>query len=702
MVDSVIGEGLPEVLVEACASQQAVLVAGSGVDASSGGKTWSDYAHHLIAEGRRAAPARDWDGLLEHLQQRRNAAVSEALHTWLSRDRLEAAAWSQLPDTGGDSPLVRALRAIPFAAALSLTWSDLVFEAFAEREPVSVSRTRYQSLASLLQDDEFGVLSIWGRLGERNAIFSPAELRSVLYENPTLRRVAASLFASRSWVFVGASVASVAETLDTLVPAGISARAHFALVVDDESAEQHELDRLAQHFGLKVLFFENSDAVAAATAQLARAVKGHATAGADRSQLLRRVQLDNIGPFSSVEFECHSGCTVLLGDNGSGKSSVLKAIALALCGDSDLADDLAEQLLSAEADEGRIRIELGNDTLETRLVRIEGRVRVSASGMSPVQSGTVLAMAFPPVRGVSVGDPAKVGRHVPRGPRVEDLAPILQGPVDHRIDDLKQWVVDTAVTDEGDELISQLFDLIRSTTPGHEYVFEEVAANQQVILRTPSGRLPFEGLSQGLTSTLGWVGSLARRINDVSALNAKTGRRVIVLVDEVDAHLHPDWQRNILGLVRIVFPSVQLVVTTHSPLVVGSLVEGSVYSVGGADGPLTIELLDIDFEGWRADQILTSEAFKLVSTRSPFVSEKLSRLRELKALTTRSEAHQEEIRRLDAELKTLLPSPLESPDDRAFDGVIGAAVESEIEKRPEAERAQLLERLKAIVNSESD
>ena len=86
-------------------------------------------------------------------------------------------------------------------------------------------------------------------------------------------------------------------------------------------------------------------------------------------------------------------------------------------------------------------------------------------------------------------------------------------------------------------------------------------------------RQPFRELSDGYRNTLSLVGDIAFRM---AALNPQMLGEVtaktpgIVLIDEIDQHLHPYWQKNILICLTRIFPKVQFIVTTHSPNVISS------------------------------------------------------------------------------------------------------------------------------------
>jgi len=84
-------------------------------------------------------------------------------------------------------------------------------------------------------------------------------------------------------------------------------------------------------------------------------------------------------------------------------------------------------------------------------------------------------------------------------------------------------------------------------------------------------------LSDGERSVLALVGDLARRLSilNPSQQNPNLGKGV-VLIDEIDLHLHPGWQRSVVAKLEKTFPNCQLVLTTHSPQLVGELLAESV------------------------------------------------------------------------------------------------------------------------------
>jgi predicted ATP-binding protein involved in virulence len=146
---------------------------------------------------------------------------------------------------------------------------------------------------------------------------------------------------------------------------------------------------------------------------------------------------------------------------------------------------------------------------------------------------------------------------------------------------------------------------------------------------------------------IGWVGTLLQRMYEIYPDSENPQKEAaLVLVDEIDAHLHPAWQRALVGLVNKHFSNVQIIATTHSPLVIVGLEPSSVLVARRAPGESEIEIArasdEIDFEGMRADQLLTSPLFGLTTTRGEREQQQIQRYSELLGLK-RSDKEQREL-----------------------------------------------------------
>ena len=139
----------------------------------------------------------------------------------------------------------------------------------------------------------------------------------------------------------------------------------------------------------------------------------------------------------------------------------------------------------------------------------------------------------------------------------------------------------------------------------------------RVMFKVPSGEVPLGALSLGYQTMIAWATDLAFKLfqdNKGSASSLKAP--AVVLVDEIDLHLHPSWQRKLKGYLTKHFPNVQFICTAHSPLMAQEFEDENLVVVKMVDGEAHIENGPESIKGWRVDQILLSELYGLEETRS--------------------------------------------------------------------------------------
>ena len=189
---------------------------------------------------------------------------------------------------------------------------------------------------------------------------------------------------------------------------------------------------------------------------------------------------------------------------------------------------------------------------------------------------------------------------------------------------------------------------------------------------TPYGDVPLSGLSLGYQTTLAWVLDLAIRLNErYPESENPLAEPAIVLVDEIDLHLHPRWQRQIVADLTQHFPKTQFIVTAHSPLMVQSAANANLVVLQEEGGQVKIENQPHFIEGWRADQILTSDLFGIHS-RSPRIEKLINERYDLPDKTERTPEEEQRLRELDEELDNLPTGSHE--DNEAMEIIRKAAV----------------------------
>lgn len=155
---------------------------------------------------------------------------------------------------------------------------------------------------------------------------------------------------------------------------------------------------------------------------------------------------------------------------------------------------------------------------------------------------------------------------------------------------------------------------------------------QRVYFTAPgASRVDLLDLSDGYRSFLALVMDLLRQIAEAFGSVADRVKvkadgdelevlaEGVVLIDEIDLHLHPTWQREIGPRLRRVFPQLQFVVTSHSPFIAQAATDGGLFVVRAAsrDAPVQVIQPPSQVSGWTVEQILLSPLFGLTDTRDP-------------------------------------------------------------------------------------
>lgn len=179
-----------------------------------------------------------------------------------------------------------------------------------------------------------------------------------------------------------------------------------------------------------------------------------------------------------------------------------------------------------------------------------------------------------------------------------------------------------------------------------------------VYVRTSDGEVRLRQLSFGYQTMMAWVVDIGWRL---FARYPESGNPLhepaIVLIDEIDLHLHPRWQRQIRERLTLHFPNVQFIATAHSPLMAQAYLDANLAVVMRQDDHSVIENDPAVLANWRVDQIVTSDLFGLHTAWPPEVD---ALFEEQRVLLAKNERTPSDIARL-AEIKAAM---LKLPTER--------------------------------------
>jgi predicted ATP-binding protein involved in virulence len=228
--------------------------------------------------------------------------------------------------------------------------------------------------------------------------------------------------------------------------------------------------------------------------------------------------------------------------------------------------------------------------------------------------------------------------------------------------------------------LKKRFDLIQDTlkqllpdisdiriTPADENKHSPMAEFQ-----TPYGWVPLQSLSLGYKTVIAWTVDLAARLIERYPNSADPlAEPAVVLVDEIDLHLHPKWQRTIMSFLTERFPNTQFIVTAHSPLVVQAAKNANIVLLRREGDHVVIDNDPEIIDNWRVEQVLSS-VFELPSPHSPDLAPLIERRRKLLAKSKLTAKDERELKKLEAQIGTIPTA--ESPEDiRAMDIIRKAA-----------------------------
>ena len=306
-------------------------------------------------------------------------------------------------------------------------------------------------------------------------------------------------------------------------------------------------------------------------------------------------------------------CTMLLGENATGKSTVLQAVCLALLSpgarnrlkldtESFLSRDTSNWRM-ANAREASVTIEMDGG-LGVSMVLDPDEPRFQGPGLSPL---LVLAYGarryFAPAKSKNSGIDATRTLFQP-------LATIRDPTI---------WL-QRCTSEQFSAVARAIFEVLALERDDH--IFRDDDGN--VLVRANGRDTPISRMSDGYKSLFAMaVDVMCRMVEHWGNLETARG---LVLVDEIETHLHPRWKMQVMTALRRSLPQVQFLVTTHDPLCLRGMHDGEVHVLcKDAAGDIG-ELQDLpSVRGLRAEQLLTSDYFGLASTSDPEIERLLEK-----------------------------------------------------------------------------
>jgi predicted ATP-binding protein involved in virulence len=364
---------------------------------------------------------------------------------------------------------------------------------------------------------------------------------------------------------------------------------------------------------------------------------------------LRQLRVENYRCFEALEFPLEEDLTVLFAENGGGKTALLTALAMGLAvfqtrSPKALKLDARRDPRKRTLDDKRHREPVGPCTVRWtaavgEVESVEWSTTVQpASGRSAnryrqaldaIEKVRVPGDRWPLFAWYGIDRMRRSSSLLRRHDGARDRWEAYAASLDPSLDDapLLQWLQDEMLGDVARQQQGEperffhkaVMEATVRATPGVLNAWYDPVEQSPMVHFEVGHVAPWSELSDGYHAFIALVADVARRavmLNEIDGAQAPERLEGVVLIDEIDLHLHPRWQRVALAGLRKAFPRLQLIVSTHSPQVLSSaenrhvrrLVDGSlqlhdVFVQGRDSNAILRELMhtdDRDAEGTRA------------------------------------------------------------------------------------------------------
>lgn len=380
---------------------------------------------------------------------------------------------------------------------------------------------------------------------------------------------------------------------------------------------------------------------------------------------LKSLRLENIRCFkhAEIDFDRAGGdnrkWTVLLGENGTGKSTVLRSIALVTAGSDALFELVGDpdDWIGQFGDTARIVAEVETKSEKLRELTLEF---IRGEGASPFVSRSMKTVdrlndalehttrnyqvfGYGSSRRLADRGLSGKGRGM-RHKRAQAVATLFDRNAE--LNPLESWAMQLDYRSDGEQLdtVRQvLSDFLPELTFSH--IDKEAEA---LIFKTRDGTVRLDQLSDGYQNVAAWVGDLLYQITEIFEDRARPlEARGLLIIDEVDLHLHPKWQRRLLDFLDDQLPNMQLVVTSHAVMTAQQTPEGALfYSVRRGDAPPEIVAFEGDPGKLLLNQLVMTEAFGHLNDESVDVETAKDRYRALHRKQDKDDDDLKEMKRI--------------------------------------------------------
>ncbi|MHB9023336.1 MAG: AAA family ATPase [Armatimonadota bacterium] len=344
------------------------------------------------------------------------------------------------------------------------------------------------------------------------------------------------------------------------------------------------------------------------------------------------LHVEGVRLFDQLDINFSPGFNLLVGPNGCGKTSILRCLNLC-CSLDDIQDSrfLESACFWGNVKYGSELVRIGQGNTDRNALRtisyhqnqLHSYIKPPPSDVGPTKTINAITDELPYLAPLTIGAYRKIDYRRLDGMKRE--LSVIEAQRKYRregskylcgttLPDPKQWMVnryfqvdkDWAVIERANwEWIIKNMDRIGPTGSG--LYFRNIMRELEPMFELNGKECYLEELSAGYQAVLSMVFGIVEWIEAINEGERRLTEHATgtVLIDELDCHLHPEWQLSIRDALVTLFPGLQFIATTHSPHLIATAKPGEVLCIPVSDGTLTVTPEQRSYNGWTTDQILT-------------------------------------------------------------------------------------------------